>query len=402
MSTAEPPDGADPVVLLQALIRCPSVTPAEAGALSLIESVLKPHGFVVERPVFETPGTQAVENLFARFGSGTPHFVFAGHVDVVPPGDEARWTRGPFSGDLADGEIWGRGAVDMKGGLAAAIAAGLRFLKKRGDSFPGTISYLVTGDEEGAAVNGTAKLLAWAAARGEKFDACILGEPTNPEALGDMLKIGRRGSLSGTIRATGTQGHVAYPELADNPVKRLVAVLANLAWEPLDEGNARFPPSNLEIVSVDTGNPSFNVIPAEARARFNIRFNDEWTAQTLAAHIEARVEALGEGHASVTFMPSNAEAFVTEPGPLIEQLSSAIEAETGFVPELSTSGGTSDARFIKDYCPVVEFGLVGRTMHQVNERVAVADLERLTRIYERFLEGFFAVTTRLDAEPTHG
>jgi succinyl-diaminopimelate desuccinylase len=307
----------------------------------------------------------------------------------VPIGDAAQWRFDPFSAEVADGMLWGRGACDMKGGLACAIAATLAYIRKNGAP-KGSIGFLITGDEEGPAVNGTVKLLEWAHARGERFDHCILGEPTNPEHLGDMLKIGRRGSLSGEIVVHGKQGHVGYPHLADNPVHHLVRILGAVLGKPLDGGTAHFDASNLEVTSFDVGNPATNVIPAEAKARFNIRFNDLWTPQTLEAEIRARVtQAADAARYTLAFAPTNAVAFLTEPNPFVEMVSGAIETETGRKPVLSTTGGTSDARFIKSYCPVVEFGLVGQTMHMVDERVAVDDFARLAAIYEKILHDYF-------------
>lgn len=374
------------------LLRCPSVTPVEGGALALLERLLAPAGFAVNRVTFSDADTPDVENLFATIGSGAPHFVFAGHTDVVPPGDESAWTRPPFAGDIADGTLYGRGAVDMKGGIAAFIAAALGFVAEHGPDFGGTMSFLITGDEEGPAVNGTAKLLAWATEQGHRFDACIVGEPTNPEALGDAIKIGRRGSLSGTITVTGVQGHVAYPHLAKNPIPGLLTLAGALQALKLDEGNGHFQPSNLEFTSIDVGNPASNVIPARATACFNVRFNDEWTLGRLKDVITATLQAAAPAglNWAVAFRRDASESFLTRDDRLIAQLVGAIEAETGRRPELSTGGGTSDARFIKDYCSVVEFGLVGQTMHKVDERVALADLDRLAAIYRRFLAAFFS------------
>jgi succinyl-diaminopimelate desuccinylase len=383
---------AEPLAIARDLLRCPSITPAEGGALALIERLLKPAGFAVDRVTFSAEGTADVENIFARIGSGRPHLVFAGHTDVVPPGDESAWSHPPFSGEAANGFLYGRGAVDMKGAIACFAAAALGYLKAAGGRPKGTLSFLVTGDEEGVAVNGTAKLLAWAAARGEVFDHCLLGEPTNPERLGDMVKIGRRGSLNGTLTVTGRQGHVAYPHLADNPIRGLVAIIGALMAEPLDAGNANFDPSNLEFTSVDVGNRVVNLIPAEARARFNVRFNDNHSQASLKKLIETRAAAAagGRAHWSIAWDPSNADAFVTQPGPFVDLVVASIAEVTGRRPQLSTSGGTSDARFIKDYCPVVEFGLVGQTMHQIDERAALADLDMLTAVYRKILERYFA------------
>ncbi len=376
--------------LCRALIACPSVTPDDAGALGLIERVLKAAGFETHRIVFSEPGYPDIPNLYARIGTGAPCLMFAGHTDVVPPGDLSAWRFDPFSAEVAEGMIWGRGATDMKGGLAASIAAALSYLKSHGTP-RGSIAFLITGDEEGPAVNGTVKLLDWAKARGERFDHCILGEPTNPDTLGEMIKIGRRGSLSGRLNVQGKQGHVGYPHLADNPVHHLLRLCAALRASVLDTGTEHFDPSNLEITSIDTGNPAVNVIPAQARAAFNIRFNDLWTPETLQAEIRRRLESVaGDARFTLTFEPTNAHAFLTKPGPFVEMVASAVEAQTGRTPILSTTGGTSDARFIKNVCPVVEFGLIGQTMHGIDERIAVSDLEGLTAIYERVLGAYFA------------
>jgi succinyl-diaminopimelate desuccinylase len=382
---------ADPIALARDLLRCPSVTPAEGGALTLVANALSGAGFAVHRVTFSEPGAADVENLHACIGGTGPHLAFAGHTDVVPPGDEARWRHGPFAGEIADGTLFGRGAVDMKGAIACKLAAVLDHLAAHGGRPNGSISFLITGDEEGIAVNGTVKLMKWTAARGETFDHCILGEPTNPNRLGDMVKIGRRGSLNGTLVVAGTEGHVAYPALADNPVRRIVAIMSAVMAEPLDAGSEHFDPSNLEFTSVDVGNPTVNVIPLKARARFNVRFNDRHTQASLKALVEARAAAAARGgHFRIDWEPSNADVFLTRPGSFVELVSGAIAETTGRRPELSTSGGTSDARFIKDYCPVVEFGLVNATMHKTDERVATADLVMLTAIYRRILDRYFA------------
>ncbi|MDX3926584.1 MAG: succinyl-diaminopimelate desuccinylase [Shinella sp.] len=388
----------DPISNLATLIKCPSVTPAEGGALSALEAMLSPLGFKVERVVASEAGTPDIENLYARLGSSGPHLMFAGHTDVVPVGDDGAWSHGPFSADISGGEMFGRGAVDMKGGIACFVAAVARHIEKHGAP-KGSISFLITGDEEGPAVNGTVKLLQWAAARGEHWDACLVGEPTNPETLGDMIKIGRRGSVSGTITVLGVQGHAAYPHLADNPVRSVIELADSLMYPPFDGGTADFQPSNLEVTSIDVGNRAVNVIPAKATASFNIRFNDSWTAQTVMTEIErrldeaARREKLRPGREPVRYEIKWAErpshVFLTRDERLVASLSQSVSAITGREPVLSTTGGTSDARFIKDYCPVVEFGLVGKTMHMVDERVAVADLATLTAIYEDFLTRWF-------------
>ena len=381
---------ADPVALARELIRCPSVTPAEGGALALIEKALKGAGFAVHRVRFEEPGTDPVENLYARIGTAAPHLMLTGHTDVVPPGDEAKWSHPPFASEIADGLLYGRGAVDMKGAIACKIAAALDYLGTHGGKPKGSLSFLITGDEEGIAVNGTVKLLKWAAERGEKFDHAILGEPTNPQKLGDMMKIGRRGSQNGTLVVTGTQGHVAYPELADNPVRNIAALMVAINAEPIDNGTAHFGASNLEFTSIDVGNKTVNLIPAEARARFNIRFNDTRTRQELRALIESRAaKAAGKIRWRIEWEPSNADVFLTPPGPFVELVSGAIREVTGLTPKLSTTGGTSDARFIKDYCPVIEFGLLSQQMHKIDEHVATADLVALTAIYRHILERYF-------------
>lgn len=371
----------DPVQLAQVLIRCPSVTPQEGGALALIETVLKNAGFETHRLVFSEPGTADVENLFARIGAPGPAWMFAGHTDVVPPGDIASWRYDPFAGVIDKGKLYGRGAADMKGGVAAMVSAALRYRAEGGQR---AIAFLLTGDEEGPAVNGTVKLLAWARARGERFSQCLLAEPTNPEALGDAIKIGRRGSLTFHLTVRGVQGHAAYPHLAHNPIPDLIKLITVLIAEPLDQGSDHFDRSNLEITTVDVGNLARNVIPAEARAAGNIRFNDHWTLSSLKEWIRARLDQTGIPY-DLAFDKTGSESFLTEPGAFVDSVVAAIEAETGRRPALSTAGGTSDARFIKECCPVVEFGLVGKTMHQVDERVSVADLEALTQVFVRIL-----------------
>ena len=370
----------------------------EAGALGALEKLLKGSGFQVDRVTFQDEHTPDVENLFASIGSGGPHFVFAGHTDVVPVGTESDWAHGPFEGAIEDDILFGRGAVDMKGGIASFAAAAMDFIDQNGADFGGTISFLITGDEEGPAVNGTIKLLEWAKCQGHVFDACIVGEPTNPAELGDAIKVGRRGSLSGIVTVSGVQGHAAYPHLADNPIPGLTKLMSALNALELDQGNERFQPSNLEIVTVDVGNTAFNVIPARAECRFNIRFNDEWTLDSLKSKILDTLNSvdLGDLHLDVSFKRDASESFLTKDEKLIAVLSEAVLSETGRKPELSTGGGTSDARFIKNYCPVVEFGLVGQTMHKVDECVAVDDLDRLAAIYNRFLKNFFKTSAGTD------
>jgi succinyl-diaminopimelate desuccinylase len=378
------------VALTRDLIRRPSVTPADAGALDVLEQRLKEAGFATHRLPFAEAGTPDIDNLYARIGDSAPFLLFAGHTDVVPPGDQGKWRADPFAGEIIDGEIVGRGAADMKGGIAAFAAAAFGWLARHGAPRKGSIGFLITGDEEGPAINGTVKMLDWFFARGERLDHAIVGEPTNAETLGDTIKIGRRGSLNGRLVVRGVQGHVAYPQRADNPVPHLLALCAALIATRLDAGTDWFDASNLEITSIDIGNAATNVIPAEARVRFNVRFNDLWTPETLAAELRRRLETARPAETfDLAFDPCNAVSFVTQPGPFTELVASAIEAETGRRPELSTSGGTSDARFIAPYGPVVEFGLVGKTMHQIDERAAVADIDGLTRIYGRILDAYF-------------
>jgi succinyl-diaminopimelate desuccinylase len=374
----------DPVALARALIRCPSVTPEDHGALGVVQQTLDQLGFTCRRLRFEEDGTAPIENLYARLGAGAPNLCFAGHTDVVPPGDLDGWRLDPFAAAVENGVLYGRGAVDMKGAIACFLAASARFLERHQPE--GSISLLITGDEEGPAINGTRKVLAWLRDHGETLDACVVGEPTSAEWLGDTIKIGRRGSLSGRLTVRGVQGHIAYPERADNPVPKLLTMLQALSAEPLDAGSEHFQPSQLVITSVDVGNPASNLIPAEARAFFNIRFNDRHTARGLETALRARLDATDEDYLLDT--NAGAEAFLTTPGPLTDLLEALIERELGIVPELSTTGGTSDARFIKDVCPVVEFGLVGATIHQADEHVPVADLEALTRVYQALLASF--------------
>jgi succinyl-diaminopimelate desuccinylase len=388
---------ADPVSLARALLRCPSVTPADAGALGVIEHTLKAAGFEVHRVTFAEPGSVPIDNLYARIGNRAPHIVFAGHTDVVPPGEEASWSHPPFAAEVVNDKVlgdtlFGRGAVDMKGGIACTIAAALDHLATRGGTPKGSISFLITGDEESVAVNGTIKLLQWAAERGEKFDHCVLGEPSNAAAVGDTIKVGRRGSLNGTLVVSGKQGHVAYPERADNPVRGLVTLMSALMAEPLDYGSQHFGPSNLEFTSIDIGNAVVNLIPGEARARFNIRYNDCHSPTAMKMLVEKRAAAAAAERIRwhIDWQPSNADVFLTKPGPFIDLVVGAITQVTGRNPELSTTGGTSDARFIKDYCPVLEFGLVGQTMHQVDERTPVSDLVTLTAVYRAVLDQYFA------------
>ncbi|HEY1723291.1 MAG TPA: succinyl-diaminopimelate desuccinylase [Magnetospirillaceae bacterium] len=370
----------DPLPLAQALIRKPSVTPADAGAMGVLEEALTKLGFTCTRLTFGADANRPpIENLYARLGKTGRNFCFAGHTDVVPVGQG--WTTEPFGAQVRDDQLWGRGAVDMKGAIACFVAAVARVQAE--GKLTDSVSLLITGDEEGRALDGTKRVLEALAAKGEKIDLCVVGEPTNVSAVGDMVKIGRRGSLVGRLRVFGTQGHSAYPHLADNPIPRIMDMLRAITAEPLDHGNAHFQPSTIAITTIDVGNTASNVIPAEARARFNIRFNDSHTGKKLEERLRKTLAAVGGEHELEVEV--SGESFLTAPGPLTAALTAAITAETGKTPELSTTGGTSDARFIKNYCPVAEFGLVSRTMHKTDERVALNDLETLTRIYARLL-----------------
>jgi succinyl-diaminopimelate desuccinylase len=381
--------GVEPAELAARLIRRPSVTPHDEGALALLAEALEGLGFTCHHLVFGGDRSDEVHNLYARHGTGRPNLCFAGHTDVVPAGARETWSFDPFGAVLRDGALCGRGAVDMKGAIAAFVAAAQRFLDERGAAFAGSISLLLTGDEEGAAVYGTQKVLEWLAQRGETLDACLVGEPTSASMLGDMVKIGRRGSLTGHLTANGVQGHTAYPQLADNAAHRLVAMLHALTTAELDRGTEHFQPSTLQVSTIDIGNPASNVIPASARATFNIRFNDSWTSQRLRQWIAERLDKVG-GQYTLEVSVSG-ESFLVPPGPVGHRLAEAIRRVTGRTPEFSTTGGTSDARFIQAYCPVAEFGLVGKTMHQADERVELTDLAALTEIYHSFLGLFFDI-----------
>ncbi len=394
------PDPLDPVALLAELIRAETVTPVAGPALDILQGRLEPAGFSVSRPVFTGSDTPDVENLFAWIGNGDRHLTFAGHVDVVPTGDKELWNHPPFSASVKDGEMYGRGAIDMKGGIAAMTVAASRFLARRGGEFGGRVSFLITGDEEGPAINGTDKLLAWAVEQGETFTAAIVGEPTSARLLGDQIKIGRRGSLSAELTVTGRQGHAAYPMDADNPVRGLATMLDALLSLPLDNGSDHFEPTTLEVIGVEVGNAAWNVIPGTATARFNSRYNDLWTPATLVAEIERRLaeaatdrrhrpDAKNAIQWALDWQPSPSDVFLTRDEELIDLVSAAVKGVTGLTPETSTGGGTSDARFIKDYCPVVEFGLVGATMHQIDERVPISDLRTAADIYESILDAYF-------------
>ena len=377
----------DPIELTRALIRCASVTPTDGGALGLTGAALERLGFTNHYMTFSEDGTPDVSNLYARLGDCGPNFCFAGHTDVVPVGDAKDWNLEPFAAEIRDDILYGRGAADMKGAVAAFIAAVDKFLGKRNGQFEGSISLLITGDEEGPAINGTVKVLDWLANRGENLDHCLVGEPTNPDNLGDMIKIGRRGSLTGTLTVKGIQGHVAYPHLADNPLPRLIKMMDRFTSHLFDNGNQHFTPTNLELASIDVGNTASNVIPAQATALFNIRFNTEQTSDRLEEWLREQCDAVGGDY--TLKISIGAQPFLTQPGPFTKLISDAVEEVTGIKPALTTTGGTSDARFIHHHCPVAEFGLISETMHKVDEQAAVSDIEQLTRIYTRILESYF-------------
>ena len=378
----------DATELAARMIRCPSVTPADEGALDVLQEELEGLGFRCWRLPFSEPGAAEVDNLYARLGNGAPTFCFAGHTDVVPVGDAGLWQSDPFSGEIRDGVLYGRGAADMKGAIACFVSAVARFLRGGARDWQGSICMLITGDEEGPAINGTRKVLQWMAENGECIDVCLVGEPTNPENIGDMIKIGRRGSMVGRLGVEGVQGHAAYPHLADNPIPRLVAMLRVLTETALDEGSEHFQPSTIAVTSVDVGNPATNVIPASACATFNIRFNDAHTGASLEAWLREQFDKVGGAYTLEVSV--SGEAFLTKPGMFSTTVATAVERVLGVRPELGTSGGTSDARFIKDHAEIAEFGLVGRTMHKVDERIAISDLAKLTKVYNAILDDFFA------------
>ena len=375
----------DPVALTRDLIRRPSVTPADEGAMDVLERALTGLGFHCRRMKFEN-----IENLYARRGTASPNLCFAGHTDVVPTGSTEAWSSGPFEAEVKDGILYGRGAVDMKGGIAAWVAAVSRVLAE-GD-VPGSLSFLITGDEEGPALHGTKRVVQALMAEGEVIDACVVGEPSSQHQLGDMIKIGRRGSLNTWITVHGKQGHVAYPDRAANPAPVLARLLSELTDHKLDDGFTAFQPSNLEITTIDIGNPATNLIPGEAKARLNIRFNPNHTGASLMAWLDARAAtaAAASGLRIELEHLHSGDAFLTEHGAFVTGVQDAVEAALGVRPEASTTGGTSDARFIRAMCPVLELGLVGQTMHQIDERVPTAQIEALSGVYERVIEGFFA------------
>ncbi len=374
----------DPIALTCDLIRCPSVTPLEAGCFDLLQGWLESLGFTVWREIFHEEGYAPTENMYARRGMASPNICFAGHIDVVPAGNTHDWTYPPFEPTIKDGILYGRGAEDMKGAIGCMVAAIAHILKDgTWDDNKGSISFLITADEEGIAINGTPKMLTWLEKKGEKLDYCLVGEPTNPNVLGEMCKLGRRGSLLSVLTVHGTQGHVAYPERADNPVTTIIQMLHALKTTTLDSGNTFFQPSNLEITTVDVGNHAHNMIPAKASAEFNVRFNNEYSGESLIAWIRKILDSFGKPYELVTRI--SGESFLTQRGKLSDALTAAVQKITGKTPELSTTGGTSDARFIKNICPVIEFGTTGHTPHKINERVGVDVLLGLRDIYKEFL-----------------
>ena len=378
----------DPVDLAQALIRCPSVTPADEGAMDVLQSALEELGFTCHRLPFATGNAPEVQNLYARIGDRAPNFCFAGHTDVVPVGDANEWSVDPFAAEIKGDRLYGRGASDMKTAIAGFAAAAARFLESRDNGFPGSISLLITGDEEGEAVNGTVKVLEWLREKGEVLDACLVGEPTNPETLGDMIKIGRRGSMTAFLTVHGASGHAAYPHLADNPVERLVKMLSAVLDKPLDDGTEHFQPSTTVVTTIDVGNPVANVIPARAEARINVRFNDLHTGAGVETLLRRRLDDIG-GDCDLDARVSG-EPFLFPPGPLSNLVAGAVEKATGKRPEFSTAGGTSDARFIKDHCPVCEYGMTNQTAHKADENALVSNIRLLSDIYQSVLDGFFA------------
>jgi len=377
----------DPIQLTADLIRCPSVTPNEGGAITLLQDLLTQHGFTCTR--IERGG---ISNLFARWGAGNNgrSFGFNGHTDVVPIGDAAAWTVDPFGAEIKDGFMYGRGATDMKSGVAAFVAAAIDFVR---DTPPdGSIVITITGDEEGDALDGTTAILDWMRANGETMDHCLVGEPTSPDTMGQMMKIGRRGSMSAHFTINGVQGHSAYPHRANNPLTAMVRLMDRLASHELDQGTEHFDQSTLAITTIDTGNPAGNVIPAQCSANVNIRFNDAHTGADLTAWLQSEADkVIAETGVSIAMkVKISGESFITPPGELSTLIANAVQAELGVTPEMSTTGGTSDARFVKDLCPVTEFGLVGKTMHSVDERVEVAQITQLKSIYMRILRDYFA------------
>ncbi len=379
----------DPIQFSQDLIRCPSVTPIDAGALDALQIKLEELGFICHRLPYSEDGTPDVDNLYARYGTSSPNFCFAGHTDVVPVGNKDDWSVNPFAAEIKGGQLYGRGASDMKCAIACFTAAASRLIEQTNDNIDGSISLLITGDEEGPAINGTKKVLDWLKAEGESIDQCLVGEPTSVDQVGDMAKIGRRGSMNATVTVYGTQGHVAYPHLADNPIPHLLKFLTNVDSTILDSGTEFFQPSNLEITNIEIGNKTANIIPAKAKGQINIRFNDLHTGSSLIDFLQAHCQRIA-AKSNIIFSISG-ESFLTPPGKLSALITNAIKHVTGLDTDLSTTGGTSDARFIKDICPVAELGLQNTTAHKVDENVAVKDIAILADIYEKILSDYFGI-----------
>tara|TARA_Y100000590_G_scaffold432037_1_gene547575 strand:- start:1070 stop:2242 length:1173 start_codon:yes stop_codon:yes gene_type:complete len=377
----------DPIVLSQALIRCKSVTPNDGGALDLLQNILESMGFKCTRLIFTEPGTQEVQNLYARWGNKNPNFCYAGHLDVVSEGDVENWNYDPFAGIIDGDFLYGRGASDMKSAIAAFVSAAYNFIEDEKKNFFGSISFLITCDEEGPAINGTKKVVEWLKNQHEKIDVCLVGEPTNPTKLGEMIKIGRRGSLTGHLTINGQQGHVAYPDLAHNPLKDMIKILNELQFSTLDNGNKFFQPSNLEVISVDAVNHVNNLIPNTARSSFNIRFNNEHTSQSLKQWLHKICKNISKNYELK--LEISGEAFITPPEKLSNIIKEAIKENINIEPKFSTTGGTSDARFIRDIAPVAEFGLVGKTMHKIDEKIALSDIKMLKKIYLSILKNYF-------------
>jgi succinyl-diaminopimelate desuccinylase len=382
----------DVIQLTQDLMSCPSVTPDDAGALDVLQKALEEIGFTCHRLTFSDENTPDVDNLYARYGTTSPNFCFAGHTDVVPVGDESAWQTGPFESIIKDGVLYGRGAADMKAAVACFAASSARFIEGSGKNFGGSISLLITGDEEGPAINGTRKVLQWMGEKGEKIDHCLVGEPTNPTKIGEMVKIGRRGSFTGFLTVTGNEGHVAYPHLADNPIPHLTALITALNNLKLDDGTEHFQASNLEFTTIDVGNTATNVIPRAATATFNVRFNTHHSLDSLEATLRNCLDKTAANLGTIYELRAlkNSEPFLTKEGDFSALVSSAIADRLGVTPDLSTTGGTSDARYIKNSCPVVEFGLVGQTMHKANECANISDIKALADIYTDILERYFS------------
>ncbi|MEE2745919.1 MAG: succinyl-diaminopimelate desuccinylase [Pseudomonadota bacterium] len=382
----------DALEFARALIKCPSVTPQDNGAQRLLVKTLENIGFKCDQVCFSEPGSEEVNNVYARFGDQSPNFCFAGHTDVVPVGETHSWTDDPFGAVIRDDILYGRGAADMKAAIACFASAASRFIASKNGDFSGSISFLITGDEEGPAINGTKKLLEWVTSRGEVLDACVVGEPTNPNKMGEMIKIGRRGSLNGNLVVHGIQGHTAYPHLAENPIHLAAEMIRAVTSKKIDSGSEYFQESTIQFSTIDVGNQASNVIPGSVNIRFNVRFNDLHRSSDIERWLRDKFDDVSKSsncHYDLKIKVSG-ESFITSPGRLSDLLVNAVSEITGLTPEISTSGGTSDARFIKDYCEVAEFGMVGKTMHKTDESINIVDLEVLKNVYLHLLEAYFS------------